>query len=163
MNQYEQRRGVPGIAGSDKEETPGGKAVKYYTSMRVRLEVRKVVLAKTYNNMTGEDEERPVANVVRAIAVKNKGASPFKQAQFYIEFGRGIDNIRTMFELAEAHGFLEKGGAGNMKLILPSGKELKAKGEQNLIKLLRQDKAFQEELSVALHWNESEAPAEPIS
>lgn len=147
------RRMVPGAPGSEKEDTPGGKAVKFYASERLRLEVKKVTLATSHNPMTGEEVETPVANVVKVIAAKNKLVQPYRQGTFYIEFGRGVDTIRTLMEVADTQKVLQRNHGGGIVLQLPSGLEIKAKGEENFVAELRANKQAQQELMTVLKWD----------
>ncbi|MFP4355657.1 MAG: recombinase RecA [Phycisphaerae bacterium] len=90
-----------GVMFGNPETTPGGKALKFYSS--VRIDVRRVATIKE-----GDD---PVGNHVRARVVKNKVAPPFKTAEFDIMFDRGINSEGDLLDLGVAHDVVTKQGS----------------------------------------------------
>jgi recombination protein RecA len=98
INQLREKIGV--VYGSP-EVTTGGKALKFYAS--VRLDIRRIETLK--------DGTEAVGNRVRVKVVKNKVSSPFKQAEFDVEFGRGISREGGILDLGVDHGFVRKAGA----------------------------------------------------
>jgi RecA/RadA recombinase len=149
-------REIPGAIGAELEETPGGLAIKFYSSMRVRLEPRKVVMGMAFNPMTAQEEPTPVANLVNAFFIKNKLAAPFRKCSFYIQFGQGIDVVRTMIELAILRDFVTSSGRGKLALTLPSGKVLEGEGEEGLVSILRADEPAQQEMVQLLQWDQAD-------
>jgi recombination protein RecA len=83
------------------ETTTGGKALKFYAS--VRLDVRRIETLK--------DGTDPVGNRTRVKVVKNKVAPPFKQAEFDIIYGLGISREGGLIDMGVEHGFVRKAGA----------------------------------------------------
>lgn len=149
-------RGIPGVAGSDKESSPGGNAIKFYCSMRLDLRPKSVVKAKSFNPMTGEVEEMPIANLVKATSKKNKCGSPFRSGVFYITFGEGIDTVRTMLDLGLRKGVITKDGSGRFNLDLPTGEKFNCSGQAEFLQLLKHgpnSKQIQSYLNVALQWD----------
>ncbi len=124
INQVREKVGV--IFGSP-ETTSGGRALKFYSS--IRIDVRKVSSIGTNEDIIG--------NVIKLKVVKNKLAAPFKSATTEIIFAKGISKIAEVIDLAEENKIIEKKGSwysyegqniaqgkNNLKLILESSKEL---------------------------------------
>lgn len=99
INQIRSKVGV--IFGSP-EVTAGGNALKFYSS--VRLEIRRTGQIKGKDNAI-------LGNTTRVKVVKNKMAPPFKEAEFDMEYGRGISKTGELIDLAVQYGLLEKKGA----------------------------------------------------
>jgi recombination protein RecA len=98
INQLREKIGV--MFGSP-ETTTGGKALKFYAS--VRIDVRRIETLK--------DGSDPVGNRTRAKIVKNKVSPPFKQAEFDILYGQGISREGGLIDMGVEHGFVRKAGA----------------------------------------------------
>ena len=98
INQLRQKIGV---MFGNPETTPGGKALKFYASMR--FDIRRIGSIKK-----GEDI---VGNRVKVKIVKNKCAAPFKIAEFDIMFDEGISRSSSIIDLAIQQGILEKSGS----------------------------------------------------
>ena len=90
-----------GIMFGNPETTTGGRALKFYAS--VRLDVRKVDTLKQGNDMVG--------NRTRIKVVKNKIAPPFKQAEFDIMYGQGISHEGCLIDIGAALDIIDKSGA----------------------------------------------------
>jgi recombination protein RecA len=98
INQLREKIGV--MFGSP-ETTTGGKALKFYAS--VRLDVRRIETLK--------DGTEPVGNRTRVKVVKNKVAPPFKQAEFDMMYGQGISREGGLIDIGVDQGFVRKSGA----------------------------------------------------
>jgi len=90
-----------GIVYGNPEVTPGGRALKFYSS--VRIDLRRIESIKQGSEITG--------NRVRARVVKNKVAAPFRVAEFDIMFNQGISKMGDLLELGTLQGVVKKSGA----------------------------------------------------
>ena len=90
-----------GVMWGSPETTSGGRALKFYAS--VRIDIRRIETLKIGPEMIG--------NRVRAKIVKNKVAPPFKEAQFDIMFGQGISREGSLLDVGVDHGIVRKAGA----------------------------------------------------
>ncbi len=98
INQLREKIGV--MFGSP-ETTTGGKALKFYAS--VRIDIRRIETLK--------DGTEPVGSRTRCKVVKNKMAPPFKQAEFDVLYGQGISREGGLIDMGVEHGFVRKSGA----------------------------------------------------
>lgn len=128
INQLREKIGV--MFGSP-ETTTGGKALKFYAS--VRLDIRRIETLK--------DGTEPVGNRTRVKVVKNKVAPPFKQAEFDILYGEGISREGGILDMAVEEGFVRKSGAWYTH----DGDQL-GQGKENARKFLKDNAGLTEEL-----------------
>ncbi len=130
-----QLREKVGVMFGNPETTPGGKALKFYASMR--LDIRKMDTLK--------DADGAMGNRTKAKVVKNKLAPPFRQAEFDIVFGEGISQEGCIMDMGVQFDILGKSGAfysynGNkiaqgrekLRLYLKENPEIKAEIEQKI-------------------------------
>ncbi len=128
INQLREKIGV--MFGSP-ETTTGGKALKFYAS--IRIDVRRIETLK--------EGTVPVGNRTRAKIVKNKMAPPFKQAEFDIIYGLGISREGSLIDIGVDQGFVKKSGAW----FTYDGDQL-GQGKENARKFLRDNPDLANEL-----------------
>ena len=126
-----QLREKVGVMYGNPETTPGGRALKFYAS--VRLDVRKLEQLK--------DGDTPYGNRVRAKVVKNKLAPPFRFAEFDLIFGKGISQESEIFDLAVRLELVQKSGSW-----FSYRGERMAQGKENCRKLLQANPALMQDL-----------------
>ncbi|WP_407299104.1 recombinase RecA [Morganella morganii] len=90
-----------GVMFGNLETTTGGNALKFYAS--VRLDIRRIGAVKNGDEVVGSE--------TRVKVVKNKVAAPFKQAEFQIMYGEGINTMGELIDLGVKHKLVEKAGA----------------------------------------------------
>ncbi|MCR5730837.1 MAG: recombinase RecA [Ruminococcus sp.] len=120
-----------GVMYGNPETTPGGRALKFYAS--VRIEVRKGEVIKSGNEIIGADTKCKV--------VKNKVAPPFKECHFDMMYGQGISRTGEVLDLAVELDIIKKGGSWF------SYKDQKlGQGRDNVKELLKNDEALMKEI-----------------
>jgi recombination protein RecA len=129
INQLREKIGV--MFGSP-ETTPGGRALKFYSS--VRLDIRRIESIK--------DGPEVVGNRVRVKVVKNKTAPPFKQAEFDIMYGQGISREGALLDVGVEMGIIKKSGAW----FTYEGEQL-GQGRENVKKFLAENVDLMVEIS----------------
>ena len=133
INQLREKVGV--MFGSP-EVTTGGRALKFYAS--VRMDIRRIDTIK--NGTT------PVANRVRVKVVKNKVAPPFREAEFEIIFGKGISKEGEILDAAVANNIVSKGGAWYTYENPETGRNERWQGKEKAREALSADKDLLNEL-----------------
>ncbi len=126
-----QLREKVGVMFGNPETTPGGRALKFYSS--VRLEVRRVDTIKAGTEMVG--------NRTRVKVVKNKVAPPFKQAEFDIMYGKGISKEGDIIDTATDMEIIKKSGSW-----YSYEKDRLGQGRENVKEFLMNNPAILEEI-----------------
>jgi len=134
-----------GVMFGNPETTPGGRALKFYSS--VRLEVRRAETLKQGNEMVG--------NRARIKVVKNKVAPPFKQAEIDIMYGEGISKEGEILDIGSDLDIVTKSGAW-----YSYNSERLGQGRENAKKFLKENKDMLEEIHGAIraHYNLDDEP-----
>ena len=135
-----QLREKVGIMFGNPETTTGGRALKFYSS--VRLDIRRTEIIKKGDEMIG--------NRVRVKVVKNKIAPPFKQAEFDIMYGKGISGVGNILDVATEAEIVKKAGAW-----YSYGEERLGQGRENAKEFLEGNPELLKEIEhkVRLHYN----------
>lgn len=120
-----QLREKVGIVYGNPEVTPGGRALKFYSS--VRIDIRKIEILKSNGEMIGAR--------TRAKVVKNKMAPPFREAEFDVMYGQGISRVGELLDLAVKLNVVQKSGAW-----FSYGEERLGQGRDNVKELFKSNK-----------------------
>ena len=144
INQIREKIGV--MYGGNPETTPGGRALKFYSS--VRIDIRRIGSIK--------DGEATIGNRVRATIAKNKVAAPFKRAEFDILYNTGISRGGDIIDLGVEHQIIEKSGTWfsygeirlgqgreNSRQFIEGKPELMKELEQSILKKIKPDMAIE--------------------
>jgi recombination protein RecA len=124
-----------GVMFGNPETTTGGRALKFYAS--IRLDIRRIQAIK--------EGDRVVGSRTRGKVVKNKVAAPFREAEFDILYGEGISREGDLIDLGVDKGVLEKSGTW-----LSFGGERIGQGRENARVFLKENKDIREKLENAL-------------
>ncbi|MFR7871683.1 MAG: recombinase RecA, partial [Fenollaria timonensis] len=131
-----------GIMFGSPETTTGGKALKFYSS--VRLDIRKFdVIKQKEETAAGKKEDVIVGNRVRVKVVKNKVAPPFKVVEFDIMYGTGISREGDILDVAVDRGIVEKAGAW-----FSYNDEKLGQGRENVKQLFKEKPELMEEIEL---------------
>ncbi|CAH1203465.1 Protein RecA [Paenibacillus allorhizoplanae] len=133
-----QLREKVGVMFGNPETTPGGRALKFYSS--VRLDVRRIETIKQGNDMVG--------NRTRIKVVKNKVAPPFKQAEVDIMYGEGISREGSIIDIGTELDIVNKSGAWYSY----EGERL-GQGRENAKQFLKDNKAISETIELRIREN----------
>src|ERR1017187_528351 len=140
-----QLREKVGVMFGSPETTPGGKALKFYAS--VRLDIRRKETLK-------DDAGNAIGNHVRVKVVKNKVAPPFAEAEFDIIYNHGIDKEGSILEVGIAHGVVDKKGAW-----LQFNGDLIGQGKEAAKKALVEKPELAKKIVEAIHVKRAAPPA----
>jgi recombination protein RecA len=124
-----------GVMFGNPETTTGGRALKFYAS--IRLDIRRIQAIK--------EGDRVVGSRTRGKVVKNKVAAPFREAEFDILYGEGISREGDLIDLGVDKGILEKSGTW-----ISFGGERMGQGRENARIFLKENKDIREKLEAAL-------------
>ncbi|WP_299773196.1 recombinase RecA [uncultured Pseudoteredinibacter sp.] len=120
-----------GVMFGNPETTTGGNALKFYSS--VRLDIRRIGAVK--------DGDEVIGSETRVKVVKNKVAPPFKQTEFQILYGEGINRLGEVIDFGVKLGFIDKAGAWYSY----NGDKI-GQGKNNVVKFLQENTAMAQEI-----------------
>lgn len=141
-----QLREKVGVVYGNPEVTPGGRALKFYSS--VRIEIRRIETLKANGEMIGSR--------TRAKVVKNKIAPPFKEGEFDIMYGEGISRTGEIVDLAVKADVMQKSGAW-----FYYGETRLGQGRDNVKELLKNNEELRKEIEEKLWANLDKLQARP--
>jgi recombination protein RecA len=124
-----------GVMFGNPETTTGGRALKFYAS--IRLDIRRIQAIK--------EGDRVIGSRTRGKVVKNKVAAPFREAEFDILYGEGISREGDLIDLGVEKGLLEKSGTW-----ISFGGERMGQGRENARVFLKENKDIRDKLEAAL-------------
>src|SRR5712664_3144849 len=124
-----------GVMFGNPETTTGGRALKFYAS--IRLDIRRIQAIK--------EGDRVIGSRTRGKVVKNKVAAPFREAEFDILYGEGISREGDLIDLGVEKGLLEKSGTW-----ISYGGERMGQGRENARVFLKENKDIRDKLETAL-------------
>jgi recombination protein RecA len=124
-----------GVMFGNPETTTGGRALKFYAS--IRLDIRRIQAIK--------EGDRVIGSRTRGKVVKNKVAAPFREAEFDILYGEGISREGDLIDLGVEKGLLEKSGTW-----ISFGGERMGQGRENARVFLKENRDIREKLETAL-------------
>jgi recombination protein RecA len=133
-----------GIMFGNPETTTGGRALKFYAT--IRIDIRRIQAIKQGEDVTG--------NRTRVKITKNKVAAPFRQAEFDIMYNEGISKEGDVLELGTAMGIIEKRGA-----FFRYNDGMLGQGRENAKQFLRENPAISYEIEMAIRENSESLPA----
>ena len=117
------------------ETTSGGKAPKFFASIRLKMKVSTKEKISAKSEITGASEDKTINQMVKVTVEKSKLDIPFNWAPIFITFGKGINNILSIISLAENKNIFKKGSAGWYSWEDPNGKlSFKLQGRHNILK-----------------------------
>jgi len=97
----------------DPTNTAGGKAIKYYASLRLRFQRIGSEMVEKKDPLTGKSKKYPYGNKTKVKVVKNKlDGTQGQDGEFFIRYGLGLDNYYSIIETASVNGVMRKEGAG---------------------------------------------------
>jgi recombination protein RecA len=135
-----------GVMFGNPETTTGGRALKFYSS--IRIDIRRIQSIK--------EGDRVVGSRTRAKVVKNKVAAPFREAEFDIIYGEGISSEGDLLDLGVSRGLLEKSGTW----ISFKGERL-GQGRENGRQFLKENPDIRAKIETELRKQLGLVPAEP--
>jgi len=122
-----------------KEITSGGRAIRFYTTVRVHMRTSSKEMVDNISVITGVSEKKAISQTIKVFIEKNKLDMPFKSGPIYIQFGQGIDNVLSLVELACNRKIIKGSGAWFSWEDKDTGLSFKVQGKSALKKHLEEN------------------------
>lgn len=103
--------GRPGMP--PRADTPGGRGLKYYSSLRMEYRQIRNIKNKIEDPLTGDVTAQATATTVKVKCTKNKCAAPFREAEVLVRYGQGFDNTWSALQVLTAHRLVVAGSTGH--------------------------------------------------
>ncbi len=160
LNQMSKNIKSSPFASGGEYETPGGLAIRFYATQRIQLKLVTKETSKAINPITNVEEDMPSCNKVRATIVKNKIGTPYRHAEFFIKYGGGIDNKRSIIDMAVSHGIINKAGAWLSYKQDEGG--FKVQGEEKMREVILSNPGMLKEIADKLIFKQDEKVKEEV-
>jgi len=122
------RAAINTVGYGDQITVQGGKAWKFYSALRMKLQRVKTEKSSDYSALTNKTEDRVIGAIIKAKLEKCKVSSQQGNEElFYIRWGEGIDDLRSLIEIGAAHRIVKKAGSW-IEWIDPSGESVRMQG-----------------------------------
>jgi len=154
INQLREKPGGFSPGPGTPTTTSGGRALPFYSSVRLNVRMGDYI----------KEKDEIIGHVMKVKVVKNKVGVPFKEASFSLIYGKGVDRVDEISQIAVLAGLVEQAGAwfryrdedGN--ILVRDDVEYKWQGRANMVEFMRQNPLFLVELENKLRGVEVEAP-----
>jgi len=134
-----------GAGGGDDDNTTGGKALKFYASLRLKVQKIKAESIKSKDPITGKDVNSPFGNITNVKCIKNKmDGRQGHSTQIFIRFGTGVDDHYSVIESAVTQGLMKKSGS------FYELKDVRTQGREKMRKYLMENPPIYQALKMAL-------------
>lgn len=135
--------------GIKRTTTPGGKALKYYASLRMEFAVKQSKKGHWLNPVTNENEDINTQSIVLVKVTKNKLAPPFRAAEVRVRYGKGFSQPVSVLGILVAYGLVKKKTAGYFEFPADLDPGIGTiQGEEKILELMESDSDWAELLAI---------------
>lgn len=130
------------MRGIQQTISPGGKAIEYYTSLRIDLAQPSNNKTEVQDDLTNEKTKQITSTDVLAWAFKSKVGTPQKMGKMRVQFGKGFNQVYSAFHILVDHKYIGKKAGGRYDFpeqLLPEGLEKVPVGEENILKAIEEN------------------------
>lgn len=137
------------MRGIQETISPGGKAIEYYTSLRLDLAKPSLNKTEAHDELTNDTTKQVTSTDVVVTAFKNKLGDPHRSGKMRVRFGKGFSQAYSSFHVLLDHGILKKKAGGHFTFpdqLLPEGLEKLPVGEDNVIQAIESSREWEEKI-----------------